>query len=198
MVRLFGSALAMRDDAQIPQAQAGDTMDVRRLCVGIRRGDEASLTCLYRAWHMRAIALARTWSGLDAMTCEDVAHELFLRVIRSLPELETAAALDAWMTVTLRRIVLDTLRSRARAHARTRRIASSASVDEQSSPDAGELGLRIEALEEHEREALRIRMTTDGTLAQLAAALHVSPDQFYGRVRRALARLRSMTENDHD
>ncbi len=188
----------MRDDAQIPQAQAGDTMDVRRLCVGIRRGDEASLTWLYRAWHTRAIALARTWSGLDAMTCEDAAHELFLRVIRSLPELETGAALDAWMTVTLRRIVLDMLRSRARSNANSQRVASEASTHPQSSPEAGNLAPRIALLEEHEREALRLRMTSDGTLAQLAAALHVSPDQFYGRVRRALARLRSTKEIDHD
>lgn len=188
----------MRDDAQIPQAHAGDTMDVRRLCLGIRRGDEASLTWLYRAWHGRAIGLVRTWSGLDAMACEDASHELFLRVIRSLPELQTTAALDAWMTVTLRRIVLDTLRARARADTRTRRFAPDSAAQPQSPHDASDLAPRIAALEENEREALRLRITTDGTLAQLAAALHVSPDQLYGRVRRALARLRSLTETDHD
>lgn len=188
----------MRDEAQIPRAHAGDTMDVRRLCLGIQRGDEASLTWLYRAWQARAVALAQKWSGLNSMACEDAAHELFLRVIRSLPELETTAALDAWMTVTLRRIVLDTLRSQARSDARTRRAAATSLAEPEAASDASDLLLRIAALQELEREALRLRMTADGTLAQLAAALHVSPDQFYRRVRRALAKLRSMTEKDHD
>ncbi|HLP82963.1 MAG TPA: sigma-70 family RNA polymerase sigma factor [Phycisphaerales bacterium] len=194
----------MHDEQQIPRAHAGDTEDVRRLCLGIRRGDEASLTAMYRAWHTRAIYLTRSWSGLDEMACEDAAHELFLRVIRALPELDSHAAVDAWMTTTLRRIVLDLLRAKKRAVAREERAShSSESIRPLSSLEnvgslENDLMIRIAQLEEHEREALRLRVTSPGTLAQLALSLQLSPDQFYGRVKRAIAKLKALAEDGHD
>lgn len=188
----------MRDEQQIPRAHAGDTEYVRRLCLGIRRGDEASLTAMYRAWHTRAIHLARSWSGLDQMACEDAAHELFLRVIRALPELDTHAAVDAWMTTTLRRIVLDALRAKKRSVAREERASRASKPISSSSGLENDLMIRIAQLEEHEREALRLRVTSQGTLAQLALSLQLSPDQFYGRVKRAIAKLKALAEDGHD
>lgn len=58
--------------------------------------------------------------------------------------------------------------------------------------------IRIAQLEEHEREALRLRVTSRGTLAQLALSLQLSPDQFYGRVKRAIAKLKVLAEDGHD
>jgi RNA polymerase sigma factor (sigma-70 family) len=188
----------MQHESQIPRAHAGDTEDVRRLCLGIRRGDEASLTAMYRAWHTRAIHLAHSWSGLDQMACEDAAHELFLRVIRALPELDSRAAVDAWMTTTLRRIMLDALRAKKRKVAREQRASPPSQLATHTSNLENDLMIRIAQLEEHEREALRLRVTSPGTLAQLALSLQLSPDQFYGRVKRAIAKLKAHAEDGRD
>lgn len=170
---------------------------MRHACAQIAKGDERAFVALYDSWHQRALQLAGAWAGRNQQLAEDAVQELFMRVIKSLPPLRTRAALDAWLTITLRRIVLDALRTQERQRQRlvaagdaARKQAARAQASQDEDMDANVLQL-IAALEADEQELLRLRVVQGLTLEQVGLSSQLSIGSVHGRVRRALAMLRA-------
>ncbi|MFO0875168.1 MAG: sigma-70 family RNA polymerase sigma factor [Phycisphaerales bacterium] len=102
---------------------------IGELTRAIRAGEPAPLAELYRDRFAWALAVARRRSGRDESFCLDAVQETFLRVVRSLPAIETEAQLEAWLARTIESCVLDALRSeqrRARREARRAGVAPAA------------------------------------------------------------------------
>ncbi len=183
------------DNSEIAASQRDDA--ARLLCTRIRAGDEAVFVTLYEAWFDRLMAFAITSTRRDEAFAADVVQETFLRVIRSLPPLTTAPALESWLITTARRVAIDTMRSeRARRSREGLRLNKPAQVTreqrELDSLDSIEaLTSAINALEAQEREALLIRVASGLSMAQAAASMGITQGAAHGRVRRSLEKLRS-------
>ena len=72
-------------------------------------GDAEALTGFYEAWFDRAFVLARALTRRDESFCLDVVQDARMRVVRSLPPLEEAAALGRWMVRVVHTTALDLL-----------------------------------------------------------------------------------------
>jgi RNA polymerase sigma factor (sigma-70 family) len=167
-----------------------DDATVARYCAKIRKGNEAAFLWLYDRWLMRALNLATDWTKSPTLA-EDATQELFMRVIAKLPALQSQRALDAWMTVTLRRIVLDMLRAMRRAVARDRASAiSNAKRTREIRITEDQLQHSLAMLETEDATLLRLRTLHGLTLSQLELAHGSSTGSLQGKLRRAISRLR--------
>lgn len=180
------------DNSEIAASQRDDA--ARLLCTRIRAGDEAAFVTLYEAWFDRLLSFAISCTRRDEAFALDIVQETFLRVIRSLPPLTTAAALESWLMTTARRVAIDTMRSE---HARRSREGLRLNKPTQETREQGELDSiealtsAINALEAQEREALLIRVASGLSMAQAAASMGITQGATHGRVRRSLEKLRS-------
>ena len=176
-----------------------------RLSRGIARGDHAALDEFYRAWFDRAFAAARALSRRDEAFCLDVVQEAMLRVIKSLPPLSGAAALEAWMHTAIRSSTIDALRAEARRVAREIRAAGM----KRARPIAQRAGQRASHAEEHEintllatlaeldpvsQDLLRLRFERDKSLEATAHAKGITAAAAHGKIRRILAWMKERME----
>jgi RNA polymerase sigma-70 factor, ECF subfamily len=171
-----------------------DDESVRRMCMGIQRGNEAAFVALYDRWMPRAMATVTRWTRGDHTLAQDITQELFVRVIRSLPVLESEQAADAWMATTLRRLFIDEVRARI---ARTRAEAHT-QPQEYETQVASDLASLREALDEHltfvddrDHAALRFRLVEGRTLLESSRGLGMTVAALHGRLRRAIKLLRA-------
>ncbi|MCA9292375.1 MAG: sigma-70 family RNA polymerase sigma factor [Phycisphaerales bacterium] len=115
----------------VQDSQQGPTTAVS--CRAIRAGDAAAFTRLYEATFDRLLARAKRCTKRDEQFCLDVVQEVFVKVIKRLPILESEAALHAWLdraTVTtaydaLRRDIRRARREEGRVEGDAARAASS-------------------------------------------------------------------------
>lgn len=193
-----------RDGAGSPLARThalGDD-EARRVSLGIARGEPAALETLYGAWFDRAFGLARKCCGRDEAFCLDIVQEAFVRVIASLRGMDSAGALDGWMTRTVRSACVDALRRESRRLGReTKRRRTGA--DAMAAPEAGErdealarVRSRLAELESEDAAAVRMRIGEGMGLKETAASTSTTASAVHGRVRRALAKLRRMLEGE--
>jgi RNA polymerase sigma-70 factor (ECF subfamily) len=162
------------------------------MCARIRAGDEAAFVELYEAWFDRLMAFAMKSTGRDEAFAADIAQETFVRVIRSLPVLDSRAALEAWILTTARRIAIDALRSEL-ARARRERSSPPGAQASGADPDAlAALRASLDELEAREREAVVVGIGQGLTLAEVALSLGVTSGAASGRVRRSLQKLRTV------
>jgi RNA polymerase sigma-70 factor (ECF subfamily) len=172
----------------------------RELCSRIRAGNEAAFTSLYEAWFDRLMAFAMSATRRDDAFAADVVQQTFLRVIRGLPALSSAAALEAWMLTTTRRVAVDLLRAELARARRERAAGHDHRTSDAAAPAtapgreelAAQLAAAISALERSEHDALLVRVGEGLTLPQCAGALGISEGAVQGRVRRSLAKLRTI------
>src|SRR5436190_4958665 len=78
-----------------------------------QRGDERAFAEIVRAYQAPILSFVRRLVR-DRETAEDVTQDVFLRVYRNLPQLESAERLTAWMYGIAHNRALDELRSRTR------------------------------------------------------------------------------------
>lgn len=91
------------------------------IAAALARGDHAALESLYDLWLARAVALARSITRRDESFALDIAHDAFLRAIRTPPtRAHTRGQLDAWMTRTVHSAALDMLKAERRRAQRER------------------------------------------------------------------------------
>jgi len=179
-----------------------------RLSKAIRCGDESAFREFFDVW-MRAIeAWSRTFIPSDEHLALDIVQETMIRVIRSLPALDSHAALVAWLRAANRSAAIDLLRRRLASQARERAAAkpeTSESVHAQhhakSAPfghdrDFTALTQALATLSPDDQLLLRLRSDSSASFEQLASSLGGTPDSLYGRARRALARLRTLLSEE--
>jgi DNA-directed RNA polymerase specialized sigma24 family protein len=166
---------------------------VAALTRAIRAGDAGAFEVLYRGWYARVVGLALAASGRDESFALDVAQDTMLRVASGLPVLASPAALAAWMHRTTLRVVIDRLRAARRREARERVASRPEAGGCEPDPRRTVQGLMrlLADLPLADYETLRARVIEGRTLDEAGLATGVSGDAAHGRVRRAVAGLRT-------
>ncbi|MEM1424770.1 MAG: sigma-70 family RNA polymerase sigma factor [Planctomycetota bacterium] len=165
------------DDARRP--------DARALSSRIAAGDEDAFTRFYESWRPFVAGLAR-----KALTegADDVTQEVFMRVIRGMPVLDSDRAVGAWLTTATRRCVVDALRARERA-----RRNDALGRERASGVTEGDLESAMRLLEESEgelRALIEARVRFGWTLERIGRAFGLTPSAVDGRIKRALRSMR--------
>lgn len=159
-------------------------------------GDECAFASFYEAWFASTLALARAVSRRDEPWCLDVVQDVMLTVARKMPKLASQEALRAWMTRTVVNAVTD--RSRSEQRRRRREEAVAAAANEVGDP-FGELcdqerltwlTASVAALPQADQALLEARYGQASNVTAAADAYGLNADQAYGRLRRALNKLR--------
>ncbi len=167
------------------------------LCKGVRAGDREAFTTLYNLWYERWLRDARAILQRNDPLAYDIVQDAFVRVIKSLPELRSEAALAAWMARVLRSSAVDVLRKESRG--RAREIALTSAPHALGAPNENAwITAALASLEQDDVLLLRTRVVEELTLEQSGRASGVSADAVHGRVRRALATLRDAWRGKHD
>lgn len=175
------------------------------LVAAIRRGDESSFNAFYKEWFNTLVFWSIEFVKPDEHLALDIVQETMIRVIRSLPALDSHAALVAWLRAANRSAAIDLLRRRLASHTRDLAVAKRESseshrrsrpIDPASSSEINSLTRALASLSPDDQLLLRLRAHSNASFEQLSASLGSTPDSLYGRVRRALARLRTLLSEE--
>lgn len=179
------------------EPRVANAPDSAALSARIARGDEAAFAAFYEHWCAPTLMLARAASRRDESYCLDVVHDVMLVVAKKLPALATEAAVGAWLGRTVLRAVSDRRRAEQRRQHRERAVADLAPDDDHepwhgmvASEQRHWLGERLRELPETDRALVLARFCDAGAVASAAQDLGLGVDAAYGRLRRALLKLR--------
>ncbi len=174
------------------------TQPVRELTAAIASGDKEALAALFRQHFDSLYGEARRITGRDESFCLDVVQDAFMRVIRSIPIMETEARLRRWLSFVVRSCAYDRLRQMARRRHREESVAvlddGGASHDELSER-LGWLERELATMDDLPRQLLVLRYRLGWTLKRIAAVTGLKPGAVDGRLGRALAGLRRRGED---
>ncbi|HZW10119.1 MAG TPA: sigma-70 family RNA polymerase sigma factor [Phycisphaerales bacterium] len=178
-----------------PAAAPARPDDTGSLTRAVARGDAAAFAVLYERWFGRVYGAARRLTGRDEAFCLDVAQEAMMKAAARMPAIDSEAALSRWLCRVVHRAALDQLRRERRRRSRERgREAPGAAPDGALAERIDWLRARLRELSAEERGLLASRFARERSLEQLGAELGTTGDAAHGRLRRALARLRSAAE----
>jgi RNA polymerase sigma-70 factor (ECF subfamily) len=124
----------------------------------------------------------------------DLTQEAFVRLVRSGPDSQDAAACAAWLRQTVARLAID--RWRANAARRERETAASRSPDTETaaggvSPEAaGRIRVALAGLSDRQRLVLLCKCYDDMTFTEIASELGISEATVKTHYLRGLAALR--------
>src|SRR5690606_17132373 len=128
----------------------------------------------------------------DEAFCMDVVQEAMLRVIRSIPALETPEAFGAWVRRATLSAAYDLLRAERRRERRQRRAAKpEAAPRDEEDERLALLRAQIEALEPDAWALLRLRFDLGWTLSRIGERLGLKPGAVDGRLTRVQRRLKA-------
>lgn len=175
----------------------------RELTRAIAAGDSRALEALYRSHFDLLHAFIRRTTRRDESFCLDIIHDTMLRVIRSIPVLESGEALDGWLRVTALSCARDRLRAdgrRARRESLVSREPRGGASDEESSEFASLhlVEAAIARLDPAAAGLVLARYRFGWTLARIGASLGLKPGAVDGRLSRALAQIRRQLEEAAD
>ncbi len=163
-------------------------------------GDERAFVAFYNDLFPTIFSWARELTGRDEAFCLDVVQETMLRVIRSMPRLETHAAFVAWLRAATRSAAIDLIRRQLSDAVRARRAAKPERVDaiRGIADDESIVALlgALDRLDPEDRLLLRARANASASFEDLAAVFGGTSDSLYGRARRAMARLRGLLDRE--
>jgi RNA polymerase sigma factor (sigma-70 family) len=186
--------------------------DTRALTAAVARGDAQATSRLYRERLGVMLAAARRASGRDESFCLDAVHDAMLKVIRSIPVLESERDLERWLARVVVRCVYDALRAERRRRERERASAVGGPTDDERVDPTedpatslaererlawleGELA-RLDAQSQH---LLTARFRLAHTLSMIGRSLGIGPGAADGRIARRTDALRAAAEEaGHD
>ena len=172
--------------------------DDELLAIRCQLGEPAAFDDLIARWHAPIWAFVRRLAG-DDDAARDIVQDVWLRVIRGIPQLREGAKLRAWLFGIARRTLMDRLRQQ---------YARSPAVDvdldeiaiETASNDIEDLQALERALERLplvEREVVTLFYLQELTLHEIAEALNVPVGTVKSRLFRARRLLRQdLTESE--
>ncbi|MFZ5911135.1 MAG: RNA polymerase sigma factor [Chloroflexota bacterium] len=182
-----------------PETGSKDTQpDIPETVVtGALRGDQAALAAIYDAYARRIYRYIYSRVG-NAADAEDLTSQTFLGVLEALPRYRHRGQFTAW--------IFQIARFKAMDHFRRRRDISTvteALIDPQAGPLLEDI-IRNEAIEklmelfhalnEGERELLRLRYVAELSFVEIAALLGRKEDAVRKSLQRILARLYDQME----
>lgn len=131
------------------------------LILRYRSGDLAAFDLLVDRYQGRLLQFARATAG--ETHAEDVVQEVFVRLMRSAPEVGSNGAVGAWLFRVCRNLAYDTMKLEIRERRRRERVARpEASAEETLPAEAAETRARLaeelERLPAKEREVLRLKV----------------------------------------
>lgn len=165
---------------------------VRRTTAAVAKGDRAALAVLYEAWFDRCFSVARSITRRDESFCLDIVQDSMLRVIRSLPRLQTREQLEAWMIRTVHTSALDRLRKDSRRLRREISRGRAESTMQASATDDTIAWVLAKLAEMPDRSLVGLRVAQGKSLEAVGTAAGISGDAAHGRIRRALERLKRL------
>lgn len=179
--------------------------DAIRLSRAVARGDREALAEFYCAWFDRCYMSARALTGRDEAFCLDVVQDAMLRVVRSIRPMRGEEELAAWMSRVVRSAALDAIRRESRRSRREQERAGLPLAVSKSprglATDAEETGWArgvLDGLPPEDRALIAERFGRGRTLEEAGAAAGLSGGAAHGRLRRTLARLRSLAREVFD
>lgn len=186
--------------AALPAARSSDPADAA-LLEALSRGETRMALVLCAERHAASIgrscmALLGSQQEADAVTEETLlaAHERF-------SEVEAAASVRAWLFGIAREQCLQHLEKRRRRGSRLARQADGSeplAVDPALTLRATKVRALLEQVRPSDRDALLLRFAADLSFDEVAAACGIDEPTARKRASRALSRLRSLLESEHD
>ncbi len=180
---------------------------IRSITEAIASGNTEAFATFYRAWFDTMYAQARNASGRDESFCLDVVQDAMLRVIKSVPAMESADDLRRWLRVVVQSCAYDRFREEARRKAREQRaVAMRGSSNSNTEVGAEEdtvdrirwLERELQALDDRDIQLLLMRHRFGWTLKRIGDALGLKPGAVDGRIRRVLTKLRRRAKEQSD
>jgi len=182
-----------------PQNRSADDLRRSAQMAAAQGGDRASYEALLRD----SVPLIRTIAirhGVPADRCDDVVQDVLLTVHRARQTYDPARSFTAWLRTIAERRAIDLLRQIGRHAAREIHapLAFESYADEAADParggryDAGLGGVQeaLAKLPERQREAVRVLIFEEQSLAEAAAATRRSKGALKVNLHRALKALR--------
>lgn len=170
---------------------------IRRL----RAGDRDAAGLYYDLYFDAMYLAAGSVVGADEAACLDVVHDAMLKVIAAPPPASSAGYLDAWSRKVAKSVAIDRLRGEAR-RVRREAAATDGTPAEVSSPLTDEVppSDRVRGLlgrcDAAARDLLRWRYLEGLTLREIGLRLGLKTGAVDGRVRRAVAALRTSAREE--
>ena len=167
----------------------------QRLLQSARQGDLDAFEALVRR-HQRKVYSLAWYSVRDQMLAEEIAQDVFMQLHGSLPRIESAAHLGAWLRRTTSHRVIDTLR--------VRRL--SRSLDEVAEPQVAAIGgdpladrlvhRALARLAPRARLIVMLRYMDDLAPTEIAETLDMSINTVKSHLRRGLLVLRARLQRE--
>jgi len=177
-----------------PGVEPGGADRTLALTRGVASGDPRAVAVLYETRFEMVLGVARR-AGFDEQRALDVVQDSFLKAVRGMPTIGSAAALDAWLRRVAMRTALDHLRSEKRRAARERSAGDRGGVMRDERIEA--LAKELRAMKRSSVELLQLRYQAGLTLDAIARRVGASAGAVDGRLRRTTAALRAkMTEDE--
>ena len=111
-----------------------------------------------------SVASRLTWG--DRSAAEDLVHDAFVRLVRSVRTGAVTTVGVGWMITTVRRLHIDGLRATDREERRLRIVA--APLSQPASTSSNEMGSMLDGLSDRERAAIILRYVDDLSVAEVA------------------------------
>lgn len=175
-----------------------EPISVAAISRAVSRGDPEALGVLYEHWFGFCLRAAGVLTRRDESFCLDVVQDVFLRIAKALPPLDSEAQLAAYLRRTVHATCLDHLRAERRRRLREAAAAQSDTPHPSLDERIDWLAARLDELAESDRELLDHRFGRGATLGQTAHAVGRSFDAVHARLKRLLTSLRARRESDHD
>lgn len=160
--------------------------DLTDLLVAARDGDRLALSVVVRRLYPDVVRYCAARVAPEA--AEDVAQEVFVRVVRGVGGFRGEASARTWVFAIARNTCADAVRSRVRQRGREQvgLPAAAAALDESPSADDGlDLALLLGELDVDRREAFVLTQLSGMTYSEAAEVLDVPIGTIRSRVARA-------------
>ena len=180
---------------------------VRSLTEAIASGNTEAFASFYRQWFDTMYAQARNASGRDESFCLDVVQDAMLRVIKSVPPMESADDLRRWLRVVVQSCAYDRFREETRRKAREQRSVAVRGSNNSNAEVGAEddtvdrirwLEHELQALDDRDIQLLLMRHRFGWTLKRIGEALGLKAGAVDGRIRRVLTKLRRRAKEQSD
>jgi RNA polymerase sigma-70 factor (ECF subfamily) len=181
-----------------PSTQEAEDRDTARLVARFQAGDQNAFTDLYSRYFDRVYGYLRV-ALRDPHEAEDVAQQVFVKVLEALPRYERRKQpFRAWLFVLVRNQGISQLRKSNRLEVEDPAVLERHREGPDHSPARGVLDwitdrdvmIFIERLPLQPRQALVMRYLLDMNSIEIAQVLGTTPDQVRAMQRRALLYLR--------
>jgi RNA polymerase sigma factor (sigma-70 family) len=179
------------------------TDQTEKLTRGMAAGHRDSVEAFYRQYFDYLYVQARRETGRDEAFCLDVVQEAVLRIIRNIKPVSDEPCLRAWMKLVVRTTALDQFRAEKRRNQRAAIPIELHSCDDFpymlfEDEQFEWVKAQLEKFDPQIVEMIELRFEQKWTLARIGQRLGLSPSAIDGRLRRAIAVLRSRAHEEFD